>query len=172
MHPDPRIIERASGQYIGIRMEMSLMEDNTGILWRQFMPRRQEILHRTNTDFVSLQHYPKDFFSDFDPARSFSKWALVEVEEVSSPLDEDQEQPGSEDVPEGMEVYTLSGGLYAVFVHQGSDPAIFDHIYGIWLPASEYELDDRPHFEVLDAQYRHSDPDAAEEIWIPVRFRF
>ena len=172
MYSPPRIEERAPGRYIGMYMEMSLMEDQTGQLWRLFMPRRHEIQYRSNTDVVSLQLYPKGYFSDFDPSRAFVKWALAEVGygNVSAEKGEKEERGGL--VPEGMEVFEMQGGLYAVFAHRGSDPAIFDHIYGEWLVASDFELDDRPHFEVLDVQYRHSDPDAEEEIWIPVRVKF
>jgi AraC family transcriptional regulator len=211
MYSPPRIEERAPGRFIGMYMEMSLMEDQTGKLWRKFMPRRHEILHRANTAVVSLQVYPKGYFLDFDPSRVFVKWSLAEVGNVSgdewnvsaekgekeergdeywnvSTEKGEKEERGDEYwnvstekreneergglVPEGMEVFEMQGGLYAVFAHRGSDPAIFDHIYGEWLTASDFELDDRPHFEVLDVQYRHSDPDAAEEIWIPVRVKF
>ena len=187
MYSAPRIEERATGQFIGICMSMSLMEDKTGQLWRQFMPRRHEIMHRTNTDMVSLQVYPKGYFSEFDPSRVFVKWALAEVGNVSAEKGENEdrgddgwnvsaEKGENEDrgggIPEGMKVFELQGGLYAVFTHRGSDPAIFDYIYGEWLVASDFELDDRPHFEVLDVRYRHSDPEAEEEIWIPVRLKF
>ncbi len=170
MYSPPRIEERAPGRFIGMHMEMSLMEDQTGQLWRKFMPRRQEILHRTNTDVVSLQVYPKGYFLEFDPGRSFRKWALAEVGNLSEENGEKEHRGGL--IPEGMEMFEMQGGLYAVFVHRGSDPAIFDFIYGEWLVSSDFELDDRPHFEVLDVQYRHSDPDAEEEIWIPIRVKY
>jgi AraC family transcriptional regulator len=38
-----------------------------------------------------------------------------------------------------------------------------------WLPASGYELDDRPHFEILGERYKNNDPDSEEELWFPVR---
>ncbi len=181
MYAAPRIEERAPGQFIGISMEMSLMEDKTGLLWRSFMPRRHEVMHRANTDLVSLQVYPKGYFAEFNPMCVFQKWALVEVESQRWPVEEEfghsNAEKGEKDVrragiPEGMKVFELVGGMYAVFVHQGSDPAIFDYIYGEWLPSSDFELDDRPHFEVLDSKYRHSDPEASEEIWIPIRVSF
>lgn len=80
MYAAPRIEARAPGQFIGISMEMSLMEDKTGLLWRSFMPRRHEVMHRANTDLVSLQVYPKGYFAEFNPMGVFQKWALVEVE--------------------------------------------------------------------------------------------
>jgi len=65
----------------------------------------------------------------------------------------------------------LPGGLYAVFDYKGSsnDPGIFQYIFGTWLPGSEYDIDDRPHFEVLGENYKTNDPNSEEEIWIPIR---
>ena len=43
------------------------------------------------------------------------------------------------------------------------------HIFGRWLPQSEYELDDREHFELLPEGYSPVDPEAEEEVWIPIK---
>lgn len=78
-----------------------------------------------------------------------------------------------EQVPENMETFTLPGGLYAAFDYKGlnTDDSIFQYIFGTWLPNSDYDLDDRPHFEVLGEQYRNNDPASEEEIWIPIKFK-
>ena len=79
-----------------------------------------------------------------------------------------------ENIPAGMNPFLLKGGLYAVFVHRGpasSGEKTFRYIFGIWLPASEYVIDDRPHFEILGEKYKHDDPDSEEEIWIPVKHK-
>jgi AraC family transcriptional regulator len=70
-----------------------------------------------------------------------------------------------------MSTYTLPGGLYAVFSYKGlnTDHAIFESIFRAWLPNSKYELDDRPHFEILGANYRNNDPYSEEDIWVPVK---
>jgi AraC family transcriptional regulator len=56
-------------------------------------------------------------------------------------------------------------------VHRGAstDTSTFEYIFRVWLPASEYLLDDRPHFEILGAKYKDNDPESEEEIWIPVQ---
>lgn len=74
-------------------------------------------------------------------------------------------------MPNEMETFTLTAGLYAVFDYKGSsaDNRIFQYIFGVWLPNSVYLLDDRPHFEVLGDKYKNADPDSEEEIWIPIR---
>lgn len=71
-----------------------------------------------------------------------------------------------------MECLILPGGLYAVFQYRGtSETAVetFQYIFGTWIPASDFELDARPHFELLDENYRNDHPESEEEIWIPVR---
>lgn len=50
-----------------------------------------------------------------------------------------------------------------------TDTAVFRNIFGVWLPASGYTLDRRPHFEVLGEKYKNADPNSEEEIWIPIK---
>jgi AraC family transcriptional regulator len=70
-----------------------------------------------------------------------------------------------------METIILQRGLYAVFDYKGlnTDNSIFQYILGTWLPTSDYELDNRPHFEVLGDKYKNNDPTSEEEIWIPIK---
>ena len=70
-----------------------------------------------------------------------------------------------------MEPFDLPGGTYAVFEHRGpaaAFPATARQIYGVWLPGSGYRLDARPHLAVMGPGYRPDDPDAVEEVWVPV----
>jgi AraC family transcriptional regulator len=154
---EPRIETLAEKKLIGKRMTMSLSNNKTGELWRSFMPERKKIDNNLNSDLFSMQVYdqPVDF-GNFN--QEFEKWAAVEVSDFDA-------------IPDGMEGFTLNGGLYAVFHYKGSstDPAIFQFIFGTWLPNSEYVLDNRPHFEILGEKYRNADPESEEDIWIPVK---
>jgi AraC family transcriptional regulator len=143
---------------VGMSLDMSRMEDRTPELWSAFMPRLSEVNGRLTEDYISMQVFPNGPEQLSDPAASFTKWAVVEV-------------GGFESVPEGMVTYTMPSGAYAVFEHHGpaSDLSTFMYIFNEWLPcSSEYQLDDREHFEVLPRDYDASDPNAREEIWIPV----
>ncbi|HEY0060271.1 MAG TPA: GyrI-like domain-containing protein [Flavisolibacter sp.] len=143
---------------VGKRLDMSLSHDTTGLLWKGFMPRVKEIENRCGTELYSLQIYNENYFEHFNPQNVFEKWAAVEASHVGR-------------IPHEMEAFTLSGGLYAVFLHKGAhtDTRTFQYIFSTWLPNSDYVLDNRPHFEILGAQYKHGDPLSEEEIWIPVR---
>jgi len=152
----PQIKNIGPKKLLGVYRVMSLAENQTGELWRSFMPRLKEIETRVGTDLFSLQIYDEDYFQQFSPMNEFEKWALVEVRNFSQ-------------FPEEMEPFELPGGLYAVFQHKGMGTEIFQHIFGVWLPNSEFQLDDRPHFEVLGEKYKQDSPDSEEEIWVPVR---
>ncbi len=153
---EPEIVTLAEKKLIGKRLRMSLAANRIGELWGSFMPHRKEITNTLTSDLISLQVYawPVDFG---DLTREFEKWAAVEVADFES-------------VPQGMETFTLPGGLYAVFHYKGSsaDTRIFAYIFGTWLPASAYRLENRPHFEVLGSKYRNNDPESEEDIWIPI----
>jgi AraC family transcriptional regulator len=60
-----------------------------------------------------------------------------------------------------------------VFHYKGlsTDTSIFQYIFGTYLPASEYELDQRPHFEILGDKYKNMDTESEEDIYIPIRLK-
>lgn len=145
---------------IGMNSKMSLASDGTAALWQRFMPRRGEIGHARGPALYSVQSYSGlEVFDNFTPQTEFEKWAAIAVEDVA-------------DVPEGMQQFVLRGGNYAVFDHRGPPsefPKSAQYIFGEWLPVSEWQIDDREHFEVLLPGWRADDPEAQEEVWIPVR---
>ncbi len=142
---------------IGIALDMSLVNNKTAMLWRNMMILLKEMNYSTEVLKYSLQIYPIGFFEAFDPQKVFTKMALIEAQD-------------SEIIPEGMVCFELPRGDYAVFKHVGSsnDNSIFQTIFNDWLPSSEFILDNRPHFELIDKNYKINDPNAEEEIWIPI----
>lgn len=144
---------------VGKRIIMSLSDNRTGELWYSFMSGKKDIKNNIGSDLYSIQVYEPFYFNDFNPATKFEKWAAIEVTDFHS-------------VPDEMETIILTGGLYTVFLHkggQGTGPGTFQNIFGMWLPNSDYTLDNRPHFELLGEKYKNEDPLSEEEIWIPVR---
>ncbi|MBT1685466.1 GyrI-like domain-containing protein [Dawidia soli] len=159
MSTQPRIEQLPGKKLIGMYLRMTLAENRTADLWRTFMPRRREIIHAVGTDLYSIQDYNRGWApQSFTPHTPFNRWATAEVSDISN-------------IPAGMESFQLEG-LYAVFLHHGPPSAFmptFRRIFHEWLPASAYVLDDRPHFEILGAKYKHDHPDSEEEVWIPIR---
>jgi AraC family transcriptional regulator len=155
----PKIVTIAPKKLIGYSIEMSLADNKTNEVWRKFMPRLKEITNAVSADLFSLQIYPSTYFTEFTPFTNFTKWALVEVKDF-------------ENIPNGFEKLEISGGKYAVFLHKG-DTEMFaktaQYIYTEWLPKSGFQLDNKPHFEVLGDNYLgHENPDSEEEVWVPI----
>ncbi|ARI77836.1 GyrI-like domain-containing protein [Halobacillus mangrovi] len=156
----PELIQLKTKKLIGKSMQMSLNDDHTVELWRSFMPKLKTIKDRIDDNLYNM----KVFEEKLDPARFtpdtlFHKWAAVEVRE----FDEKQNE---------LEPIILNGGLYAMFYHHG--PASEFHktlqsFYEEWLPASDYLIDEREHFERFTKEYDPLDPNAVEEVWIPVK---
>jgi AraC family transcriptional regulator len=158
----PKIVTLKPKILVGINQKMSLTNNTTPQLWQKFMPMRKLIKQTMGNDLYSLQQYNGVLsLSTFSPDNTFTKWAAVEVEHGN-------------DIPENMEALNLSGGLYAVFLYKGLPAdyaATFRYIFGTWFPQSDYEVDDRPHFEVLGEKYSNTSPESEEEIWIPIKLK-
>tara|TARA_B110000858_G_scaffold66259_1_gene76845 strand:- start:3536 stop:4027 length:492 start_codon:yes stop_codon:yes gene_type:complete len=144
---------------VGMSAKMSVANDATASLWQRFMPRRKEIQGAVNSVLYSVQSFPQlDGFDSFTPETVFDKWAAVEV-------------ANGDGIPDEMQLFDLRGGHFAVFDHQGPPsefPKTLGFIFSEWLPNSEWQLDDREHFEKLLPGWRADDPDAREEVWIPL----
>ncbi len=139
--------------------QFSYSDYRIGELWGKFMPRRNEVQNVIGADLFNIQINPENF--DFNPQTKFVKWAAIPVSNFDF-------------VPEGMQTLFVDEGLYAVFNHIGDASKAretFGYIFGVWLPNSEYELDNRPHFEILGEKYNNNSSDSEEEIWIPIKKR-
>lgn len=156
----PRLIPIQPKKLVGRKKRMSMSANQTAELWQFLMPRRKEIRNKLNSDLFSVQIFDSETeFGDFTPETEFEKWAAVEVSDY-------------EEIPEGLEILEIPGGLYAVFDYKGAASnfaPMFQFIFGEWIPASDYEIDKRPHFDVLGEKYKGNDPNSEEEIWVPVR---
>lgn len=154
----PRIKSINEKKLVGKQLRMSFADYKVAELWKSFMPLRKEITNNLTNDLISLTVYTPTHFTDFKPANEFEKWAAVEVADFNT-------------IPDKMESFILTAGLYAVFDYKGlnTDNSIYQYIFSTWLPDSNYVLDDRPHFEVLGNKYKNNDPASEEEIWIPIK---
>ena len=162
MQKKPRIEMIGKKLLVGKHLTMSHADNRTAELWRSFMPLRHSISNRVGNNLISMQVYDAGYnFTQFNRNALFNKWAAAEVSNLDA-------------IPEGMEIFTLPEGLYAVFIYKGNPinaGPFFQYIFTEWLPNSEYVLDARPHFEVLGARYKNNDDSSEEEVWIPIKLR-
>lgn len=140
---------------IGFSLTTSFRDDKTQIVWRKFMMRRNEIVNQTSNQLFSLQIYPENFTAN----QTFRKYALAEVSDFNN-------------IPNDFETFELESGKYLVFNYQGkaeNGPEIFRYIFQNVIPENQFEVDNRPHFEIFGEDYNTNDDSAEEEIWIPIR---
>ena len=145
---------------VGKSVSMSLAENRTAEVWQDFMRNKGTIKEVVGTELYSIQIYNEVYnFSNFNGQTKFTKWAGVEVDTIDN-------------IPSGFRVLTVASGLYAVFLHKGLPSEFertFHYIFNQWLPLSDYQVDDRPHFEILGKKYKNNQADSEEEVWIPIR---
>ncbi|MCW7480243.1 GyrI-like domain-containing protein [Leptospira kanakyensis] len=158
---DSEIISIEKKYLVGKKIEMSLSQSLTPTLWKSFVPSISSIQNRVSKEMISLSVYPIDYFQNFNLNRSFVKWAGVEVSSLTN-------------LPEGLEVLEIPAGFYSVFPYKGlasEAGPFFQWIFREWFPNSEYDLDNRPHFEVLGEKYKNDDPSSEELVYIPIKPR-
>jgi len=150
----------APKKLVGCKIRTSLTNNKTFQVWQNFMTRKDEILHKVNSSFISLQEYDPLYFLEYNAENVFYKWAAIEVSRY-------------ENIPEGMESIDLPGGLYAVFDYKGqsTDANIYQYVFTSWLPHSYYKLDDRLHIEILKGSDNNNIPESGDEIWVPIKHR-
>jgi AraC family transcriptional regulator len=161
MKQTPSIVTLESKKLIGQSVEMSLVDNKTFELFSSFMSQRKEIKNTLSTDVYEVLLYSDNYLKNFNPSNPFTKWASVAVENYNT-------------IPEGMKTLNLDSGLYAVFNYKGlaQDFGVFmSYIYTNWLPKSKYQLDHRPHFNLLGDKYKHNHPDSEETVWIPIKLK-
>jgi AraC family transcriptional regulator len=143
----------------GVRRRTSFANDRTSELWQEFRSREAEIAGRVGRESYSVKVYdPAYSFAQFDPVVEFEKWAAAEVRNPCY----------------GFESLEIPAGKYAVFTHKGTAadaPRTFEYIFGHWLPNSGFDLELRPHFELLPDDYDPFDPNSQEQVWIPIKER-
>ena len=156
-----RTVESEEVHVVGLKTEASFVNISqiTPQLARQFMPRLNEVKNRKDLFTLSLQNYSHFDFKNFNPNDTFEKWIGVEVTNLDT-------------VPKDMQTLSIVSGRYLVIDFKGSIPdfiELWQKIHSSWLPSSEFELDNRPHFERLPQSYNPMQAVNEEEIWIPIK---
>ena len=123
------------------------------VLWGEFAPRIGQIAHQDGfvTYGVCNDHAGAD--------GAFTYHAAVRVT-----------QPPGDD----LGTVTIPAARYAVFTHEGSLDHIGDtvgHIFGTWLPASEYVHAGTPDFERYDDRFDPVTDTGSFEYWVPIKPR-
>lgn len=156
-----RLIQSPIIYIVGMKATMSFntISEDTGKLARQFIPRLKEVKNRVDDNTLSLQNHDNFDYNNIPTTMTFEKWIGVEVANLNN-------------VPEGMETLTIKPGKYLVIDFKGAMQEFvknWHYLHSQWLPNSEFELDNRPHFEKLSPSYNPMNTVNEEEIWMPIK---
>lgn len=157
----PRIESVPEKKLVGNAVTMSLIDNKTFELFSGFMPNRKQVKCSVGAAIYEVMEYDAAHFKNFNPNKTFKKWATLEVENL-------------EEIPESMSTLVLENGLYAVFTYKGlakDFSNLMQYVFTEWLPKSEYALDHRAHFNVLGDKYIKDSPDSEEEVYIPIKLK-
>lgn len=152
MNPHISVIKEK--KCIGIKSTMHHGEfGNIVALWKRFMPNKKQIKNLLNNELIAMQLY--SHFNAME--KPFEIWACAEVLDFNN-------------IPDGMTSFTIPEGNYAVFKHKGMNAsATYQKIMTDWLPTSGYEIDTRPHFQVMGSKYKNGSTDSEEDFYLPIK---
>jgi AraC family transcriptional regulator len=150
-----KIIDCAEKIVIGMS---SKMKDNEyhkiSELWQKFMPRKKEIKNTNSNEFIAIQIYTENI--KLHP-NAYDIWACVEVSTIN-------------EIPNEMKSFKIPAGTYAVFQLKGMDIfGLYQRIMQEWLPNSDFQIDNRPHYQVMGDMYKNGSPDSEEEVYVPIK---
>jgi len=158
----PKITTISEKKIVGMQSKISFAEmaSSTTKLWQSFMPNKNQISHIANPNLWSIQVFgPSLKLEEINPNTVFDKWAAAEV--ISF-----------ENIPKNMKTMLIPKGMYAVFIHHGPASTFYktsQYIFEEWLPNSDYQIDNRPHFEIMKSDYNPNSMEAQETVWIPIK---
>ncbi len=160
MNLDFEIRTFKGGHFVGMSIMNSVVNNKNFELWSSYMPRRNE-LKAISSDLFAIQRYDiGHFVREFNPEAEFEILAMQEVSNGS-------------DTPVGMTKLEIPNGDYAVFNYKGTGADFAPMaiaIYSKVIPESAYNVDERPHFQIMGANYYgQENPESEEEIWVPIK---
>ena len=152
----PKIVNISNKKIVGMQSVMQQHQySNIVALWQRFMPRKRVLQSTISEELIAMQIFT--ILKSGLPNAEFQIWACAEVSEFN-------------DIPKNMESYTIPKGAYAVFLQKGMDASkTYQRIMTEWLPTSGYQIDDRPHFQVMGEKYKNGSPDSEEDFYVPIK---
>ena len=149
----PEIIEIPEKIIVGRNLTLAIDDYNVFPLWKQFRT-EQSANSLMGVDLYAIQQY-----AEWPPMSAITHWAGMEKKD-------------GVEYPEEWLIHRLSGGIYARFIHRGTQaefPKTMAMIFTEWLPSSPYHYDSsRAQFQIMSADYVMNDPESEEIVFIPI----
>jgi AraC family transcriptional regulator len=149
----PEIIEIPEKIIVGRNLTLGIDDYNVFPLWKQF---RNE---QSSNSLMGVDLYAIQQYAEWPPKSAITHWAGMEKKD-------------GVEYPEEWLIHRLSGGIYARFIHRGTQaefPKTMAMIFTEWLPSSPYHYDSsRAQFQIMSADYVMNDPESEEFVFIPI----
>ena len=149
----PEIIEIPEKIIVGRNLTLAIDDYNVFPLWKQF---RNE---QSSNSLMGVDLYAIQQYAEWPPKSAITHWAGMEKKDGVK-------------YPEEWLIHRLSGGIYARFIHRGTQaefPKTMAMIFTEWLPSSPYHYDSsRAQFQIMSADYVMNDPESEEFVFIPI----
>jgi AraC family transcriptional regulator len=153
------IVNREPMRVIGLKQKTNTNELIVPDLWEKFFVRMEEI-----EEYVVPECSLGVCIGDsFEEKKGITHFEYLACQVLKKEPDE---------IPEGMVIHSIPGGLYAVFTHEGNVETLsetYSYIYDEWLEESVYELDVRDQFEWYDNRFKYMEDDSQLDIHIPIK---
>lgn len=148
---EPQVINKPEFIVVGVKYHGRNDNDEIRALWAEFSERMDEVPHR------SASGHAIGLIDSYDPATGeFDYMAGVEVDRV-------------EELPEGMNEWTVLAQNYAVFpTTLETLQETYRQRHEQWLPQSPYRRTPGPEFELYDEQFDPHDPSSPMYLYYPV----
>lgn len=154
----PEILTLEEIKIAGLRGTTSIFDNRLPELWEKFLRLHAELLGISSIGYGICETQQTTYTKDGDV--SFSAV-------VGSPVND------FDNLLKSLVTKTINSGRYAVFTHRGTFANLFktyQYIFGIWLPTTKEELDNREDFEVYERKVlSFDDPNNEVKIFIPVK---
>lgn len=157
---EPRFVEREEFVLAGFRRHTGEGYHVIGEAWAALKSSLPAVARSNPHTMYGFEDYAEDFTAD-----PLAFWYMAGVEA-------DRDVP----LPEGMTRRVVKKATYAVFTVNGNNAAgeigkAFRYAYFVWLPRSEYRLDEDAlcDFEFYDERWDCQHGAAQMDIWIPVK---
>ena len=149
----PEIIEISEKIIVGRNLTLAIDDYNVFPLWKQF---RNE---QSSNSLMGVDLYAIQQYAEWPPKSAITHWAGMEKKD-------------GVEYPEEWLIHRLSGGIYARFIHRGTQaefPKTMAMIFTECLPSSPYHYDSsREQFQIMSAHYVMNDPESEEFVFIPI----
>jgi len=151
---EPEIITQPAMKLVGIATQYDNKDLSLTKLWQAFKPYKDSIANRVGDGCIGIY----ESYLEQEDDVTFSYVCSVQVANF-------------DDIPKGMSSREIPEQLYARFTHRGPISDLdhtLKHIWGSWLPKSNFDYVEKPDFELYPPNFSSSDTKKELYLHIPV----